>query len=284
MKFVMMMFLVLAASAQAAPLPQFNAAKFRSQFELKGELFYTNPSGKAGVERDQSWRVWEPREGEGRVLVEANWSRELKDGLVAIHHKWELQDDGSIKVLIEQFGKVEDEKGETRFVNLLKKDELVVKDFAPISFVALSSPKDRNIVVRLSPNLKDEEEPELLSNVAVPVSGTEMMLTDNQGNVWADHVSLSGKFVSITSHRGTLYLSYYPFEGAKEIGAAAGSRMEISLDAKRVATLSSETAFLPEGVRAKVFGIFAPERKTDRFGRLHTGSHSDPSKLQKMGR
>lgn len=90
----------------------------------------------------------------------------------------------------------------------------------------------------------------------------------------------NGKYVGLSSHRGTIAISYVPFKGAKEMGSVDGNLMELKVDKKFKIRLKSETDFLPAGVTAKVYAIYKPEKKSRGVGSLHSWDTSNESRIQ----
>lgn len=257
--------------------------QLRSRLEIRGEIFYFDSDGKRLLEKGHQWRVWNLRATKGKSEIESRWSSgDVQLGEFAIHHIWNLQSDGTLSVRIEEYAKVEDVKkpngeSEVKFVDLLKKDERILTDFSPISWVSVRPGQKRRVVVRFTPNLTDAPEPEKLTEL--PISGTAIMVTDNEGNLWTENTTLSGKYIGFTTHKGSLFLSYYPFKGASEIGLAKGNQIEVRLGGSKTATVTSRTAFLPEDVHAIVYGIYRPEQKTARLKSTHTRSSNQEGRF-----
>ncbi len=277
-------FLSVFAHAESKDNP-LSLEQLKSRLEVRGEIFYFDSEGKRLLEKSSQWRLWRLRMTSGKAEIESRWSSgSVQGNEFAIHHVWTVQEDGSVKVLIEEYARVEEGKGsdgksDVKFVDLIKKDERVLSDFSPISWVSVRPDHKRRVVIRFTPNLSDEPEPRRL--VDLPISGSEIMITDNVGNLWTEHNTLSGKFVGFTTHKGSVFISYSPFKGASEIGFASGKRIELRLDGTKVATLTSQTDFVPVNVRALVYGIYRPSQRTTRLTSTHTRSSSEESKFLK---
>jgi hypothetical protein len=56
-------------------------------------------------------------------------------------------------------------------------------------------------------------------------------------------------------------MNYFPFKGAKVIGSAKGSRINIVHDGLEI-TMRSDDGFLPGDMSAKIYGYVDIERKT----------------------
>lgn len=252
--------------------------KLKSRFEVIGEIFYFDSSGKHLLAEGAEWRSWKPRAITGNLQIESQWSSDSKQGeSFAVHHSWTIENDGSIKVLIEEYGKTEeiktaDGQNSVNFTNLLKKEETILKDFAPVTWISVKPGQARRVVIRFTPRLSKDKEIKQLTEL--PISGTSVLITDNEGNLWTENNDMSGKYVGFTTHNGSIFISYYPFQGASEMGFASGHKIELRLAGKKTATLTSQTAFLPEDVRATVYGIYRPLQRTGRTGSTHTRTSS----------
>lgn len=233
--------------------------ELKSRLEIQGEIFVFDASGRRLLGRAGESRKWTSRTG----TIESNWSSSSDNyQTIALHHVWKVNDDGTIQVLVEQYDSLgdRDTDGRQQFKGLLQKREFNLQDFAPVQWVSLKKEDGKKVVVRLTPSLRDDESPKTLSDL--PFSGSDMIVSDNDGRVWTENTSVTGKYVGIETHRGSVYFSYVPFEGATEIGVAKGTSVRLKLDEKRSLTVRSTTALLPNGVAAKVFGIFKPDHKT----------------------
>lgn len=104
----------------------------------------------------------------------------------------------------------------------------------------------------------------------MPIAGTGVSISDNQGYLWAEGLEINGKYTGVKSHRGTLAISYVPFEGAKEIGFAEGNKITLNMDKKFQISLKASTSFLPAGVTAKVYAVYLPEKKSKGFNSVHS--------------
>jgi len=246
------------------------------RLEIKGEIFVLDPTGKRILFQQNESKSWRIRGDKGRI--ENHWSSETEDYLVAFHHIWEVQPDGSIRALIEQYGKIErDNKSDPNFTNLIKKQELILENFDPISWI-VTEDKRRRVVARFTPRMRADDTPKSLSDL--PISGTDIMVTDNKGFVWAENADVDAKYVGLITSRGALFLSYYPFQGATELGSASDNKIEINLDKKHEVTITSEIPFLPKGVHARVYGMYKPEKQTARLSSLHTVTSNHEDRFQ----
>ena len=235
--------------------------EIRARFRVTGEIFVLDPSGSRLLFKGADWRSWESRApGE---KIRNDWSSSASDyGPIAFHHEWEIRDDGAIHAVIQQFGKIIDKPdGGPVLAEPMQKKDLILHDMESVVWVAIQRP-DRRVVVRFTPSFSDEAPAKPIG--ATPIGGTNMLFRDSDGQVWTEHVTSSGKYSGFVTRFGAVFVSYYPFAGARELGYAAGKSMRLALGGKKVLTIGSETDFLPEGIRAVVYGIFLPlHRRTE---------------------
>jgi hypothetical protein len=263
---------------------QLSLDEIKARIEVKAELYVFDGSGKKVINKYNESLLLRPRTVNGKTVIDHYWG-----GLYLEHIKlqfeqhWVVQDDGTISVTLEEFSREEEftnkeGKKDTRMAGSIKKETHVLENLEQLNFVSARSTADERIVVRLTPNLNDEYLPKKLAEL--PVSGTDMQITDNEGNLWLQHSNLRGKFIGWTSRKGSIYLSYYPFEGAQEIGVAAGNKIEVKLGGKKVATVTSKSDFVPNDVRTTVFGVYKANKKVgENYGGYASGAWSKENEL-----
>ena len=252
------------------PAKALTAQQIRERLEVKGEVFVLDSSGKQITQASSRTSTW--RFGRKDAPMNINFGSENKVyGRVNLHQVWNVNADGSVHVLIEEYANDESDpktKAFTGFKDLLKKEEFTLQNFAPIVWKVQNN-KEKNVVVRLTPYLQNEVAPRELTDF--PISGTNIIIIDNKGYAWTDQTSFGGKYVSIRTHRGTIAMSYRPFKGGAEIGFAQGRSIVLRLPQDLKVTLYSETAFLPGNMSAKIYGAYFPERRSSGPGSVTSG-------------
>jgi hypothetical protein len=184
---------------------------------------------------------------------------------------WSVWDDSRITADITQYERRSKfTNGEPAFDGVLKHETVTVKDMSPVIWEPAGQ-NDR-IVMRLMPSLSDRHLPEDLARL--PVVGSDVVIADNKGALWARNLNFSGIYIAFTTYQGTIALSYYPFPGAKRIGTAHDHKIELQLDDRPLVTVTSTEQILPVDVNANVYGIFLPERKSVGLNSVST-SDSD---------
>jgi hypothetical protein len=282
--FYKLAFIALSFVSIMATAKELTPQEIRDRFELHADVYLMDSSGKKIVDgplRTNYWRV-HPETG----TIKGDWSSDFgrsnetpKSTGVAFRQNWEITSDGTIKATIEEFGNISDDRSNPVLTNLLERKDVVLEKFEPIVW-KVKNPKSPNVVVRFIPSLKDISQPIALDSL--PVAGTGISISDNAGYLWAEGVQFNGKYSGVTSHRGTLALSYVPFAGAKEMGFAKDNLITLNFDKKYQINLKGETSFLPAGVIAKVYAVYLPEKKSKGFNSLHTFDTGSKSRIEEV--
>lgn len=256
--------------------PDLSPKDIAERLSIKAEIFVLDSSGKRLLQESSHDSRYEYGVGN---KIDSFMSNEGADyGLIALHHKWEVRQDGSIAVSIEEFAhRYENpQTGREEFKDSIKKDTFVIENFSGLVWKVQNN-REKNVVVRFTPSLTKKHHSVALKDF--PLSGSSMVIIDRQGTLWADELTLQGQFWGITTHRGSLVLSYQPFHGAKVLGLASGNQIDLDLDSKIHVKVVSKTDFLPNGVEAKVFGFYLPNKKTASVMSVQTSSTDKEEKI-----
>jgi hypothetical protein len=246
----------------------FGVKQLKERIQLQGEIYIMDAAGKRPIFLGQESRTW--KSGDGKGKLEINWgSSSNLHAPVNMKMLWTVTEAGGLHATIEQ----QDASGKK-----LRAQEFDVTDLTPVVWRSAADAEKR-VIIRLTPQISHEEEPQALAHT--PIGGKELMVVDNQGRLWADRVSLAGKYVALTTARGQVAFSYYPFKGATPIGVATGRRMELDLDNKLKLSLVSEDPLLPGDARAIVYGLYRPGKRTDSIRSLRSSTTDDEARLQK---
>jgi hypothetical protein len=277
--FIIAVTITLATSAESADkkpsekteTQPLTAEDIRNRLEVKGEIFVLDQSGKKLIDAPSGYSNWR---GNGTAPLESNWGSRGNYGKIFLHHVWTINPDGTISVLIEEYAREEDDPKTgnfQKFADLLKKSEFTVENFASVTWKIVNI-KDKNVVVRLTPNLRVQLKPTDIADL--PIAGRDVMITDDKGFLWSQKSSFNGSYVALKTHRGTIAVSFRPFFGAKEIGEAREKEINIKLPNDISVSMRSETAFLPADMGGKIYGLFIPELKSDSPRGTHIWSSS----------
>jgi hypothetical protein len=91
-------------------------------------------------------------------------------------------------------------------------------------------------------------------------------------------------YYGISTHLGSLYISYLPFKGASKIGIAERNRIKIE-HGKTKLSIESADAFLPRGVKANIYGFIDLNNRTDGVNRTSSqGSDKEENFLKAVKR
>jgi hypothetical protein len=237
--------------------------KMRYQIEIKGEIFVFDRTGRRLLYKGDESRSW--WFGENKPII-SNWAYKQKNlPQIAIRHEWELDKDGNLSAKIKQYDAMERGQQEAPNVGkLLREQDFKIENFEAISWVAFQDDSKR-VIVRLEPILWNNSEPSDVGKL--PINSPRLTIYDKKGNLWAARIDNSGGkniYFGATTHQGTVYLSYVPFPGAREIGSAEKRMIKIE-DANTKLQIESSELLLPVGVSAKVYGKIDLSKRTDRF-------------------
>ncbi len=235
----------------------------RDRYQLNADVYTVD--GKRILSGPEVTNYWRPDRDTG--IIKGDWSSDSNNRNFHIRYHFQVLDDNSVQAVIEEYGsKTPGQKG-PEFKELLSKKEFTLNNLEPIVW-KIQNARGKNLVVRFFLSLREFSQPISMDNL--PVAGTGISVSDNAGFLWAEGVEFSGRYVGMTSHRGTLALSYVPFAGAKEMGEAEGNQISIKVSKDFQIKLKSATSFLPSGVTAKVYAVYMPDKKSKGFNSLHT--------------
>jgi hypothetical protein len=270
--FSFVLFASLLASAKTL-----TAQDLRERFEIRADVYILDESGQklmSGPERTNYWRM-NPEKGK----IDADWSSKFTYGNAHINFKCQIEDDSNIKISVTEFDRENDESNKTTPPVVLENKSFTLKNFEPVVW-KIHNIKDKNMIVRFVPALREVATP--VSVDSLPVAGTGISVSDNMGYLWAEGLDFNGKYVGMVTHRGTLILSYVPFDGAKEMGFVEGNQLTLNVNKKFQVNLKSATSFLPAGVIAKVFAYYNPDKKSNGFNSIHSYDTNKESRIKEI--
>jgi hypothetical protein len=259
-------------------LKEIKIDELMNRFNLKGEIVVLSPEGDKLINFANEERSWS-FSGDMDKPLEANWRSEVKGlPVIALYQKWILQQDGRISVELKQYDDLKRDEKNKKIIygKLLSEQKFILKDFSPID-LEIKGEKQK-VVVRLTPELYKQEE-----NIDVrdfPIAGKNIVIFNQKGIVWGMGINADGpaKFLGITTHLGTIYLSFTPFKGSQNLGDAKDGRIKLKTDNERI-TLQSELPFLPKGVRANVYAKIDYNNRSERLSSVRSFSSSSEVKF-----
>lgn len=249
----------------------------RERLEIRADVYMTDVSGEkiiSGPEVTNYWKV-NPEKGN----IDGIWTSKMSAGPIIFSQKWIVADDATIHVTLEEFAEDLGRGHANPLKGSLEKKDFNLKNFEPVVW-KVKNIKEQNFIVRFIPTLRDISKPIAVDNL--PIAGTEIIVSDNEGFLWADNVEFNGRYSGLTSHRGTLAISYNSFPGAKEMGYAEGNQIVINVNKKYQISLRAASAFLPAGVTAKVYAIYNPDKKSKGFNSLHSFDTNKTDRLNEV--
>ncbi|MGE3975451.1 MAG: hypothetical protein AB7F59_13080 [Bdellovibrionales bacterium] len=263
--------------------PNINLEKMRWSLEIQGEILVFDKTGQKLKYKTHEGRSW--NFGDYKPIV-ANWSYKQK-GLadVALTHEWDLSKDGVLTAKIKQYSSMSRVGSEEpTFGKLLKEKEFVIENFDDISWV-VEQTDSRRVVAKFHVMMWSSPDPSDVGRL--PINSGRMTIYDNRGNLWASRINNSegeNVFYGVTTHQGSVYISYVPFKGAKEIGTAEKGRIKLD-DGITKLTIESDQPFLPKGTLAKVYGFFNLNKRTEKIGSVHSnGGDKEENFLKHINR
>lgn len=259
------------------------AEKLRYQFEIRGRILVFDSTGKRLQFLGNEERVWRFNNDKPITSVWSFKQKGLPD--VALEHEWQVSPEGVLQTKIKQFDSVEYLKNakdqNVKFGKLLKEKTIDVENFGSVSWIVSQTDKQR-VVALFDLNLW-KNKGDGLDLGALPISSSRLTIYDNKGNLWAtglDNASENNIFYSVSTHQGTVYLSYKPFKGGKMIGNVEKNRIKID-DGKTKLTIESANPLVPQYVLGKVYAYIDLNDKTESLNQVRSNSSSDEHHFMK---
>ncbi len=279
MKTALILSAILLTSVASAE--SLTAKDIRERLEVRADIYTLDETGTKIVEGPKRTNYWVPNKETG--LIRGQWSSQFgeKKGeeQLLMGFEFKTNDDGTMVAKLTEYSKLEADDGtkKTELSNPIQEKEISIKNFEPITMVAKGI-KNKTVVVRYIPSLREIKHPMSVDNL--PVAGRGIRISDNKGYLWAEDVDLNGKYIGVTTHRGTLAVSYVPFKGAREMGSVEGNVMSLNVSKDFQIKLTSESSFLPSGVSAKVYAVYNPNKVTHSFNSLGSFDSSKEARIQ----
>lgn len=255
-------------------------ASFKSRLHIKGNLFVTDGTGKKLISPTTDVHDW--RAGVKSKAIEGDWNTKangIRD--VAMDFSFQINDDNSLKVSIRQYESIPSpEANRLKHGKVMVEKEFVLENFEPITWVAESTDTHR-VILRFTPELENYREENNLEKIPIGGDRGSFTITDNHGYLWGDNVRLGGVYSGISSHRGAVVFSFYPFKGAKESGYAIGKLIELRLSDDLVVQVKNDEALIPGEGKVKVYAKYAPNYKMSKVGSVYSFGQQEADKIPK---
>lgn len=255
-------------SEHDTPGKELAADSLRWKIEIQADLLVFNKTGTRLLFKTDEEAKW--RFGNEKPIT-SYWNVATK-GLptTALYHEWQFNSQGELQVKLRQYDSMSKNKdGSVKTGKLLQEKDYTIENMAGPSIV-LHQDDTRRIVAQFKIQIWSDENTVDIGKLGI--NSNRMTIYDNKGNVWAsrlDNSTGNNIYYGITTHQGTVYMSYLPFEGAKKIGFGEKNRIRVEQGGLRIAIESSE-AFLPRGVQANIYGIIDLNKRTDRLNQVRS--------------
>lgn len=272
--------LAFADSEYSEGFNQISNKTFRQKLSIKGELFVMDASGKKLQSPTPDIREW--RAGSKSNRIEAVWKTTAK-GIrdIAVIMECDIRDDNSISMTLKQYESIQGHYGKLgKIGKLINEQKIDVENFAGVSYVAENGPNHR-VVLRFTPTMEAGREETTIDKISIGGDTGTFIVSDNQGYLWADNVRFGGVISGLSTHRGAVVFSFYPFKGAKEMGTAVGNKIELGLTDTLKLTIRNNEALVPGGSRIKVYAKYVPKFKMDSPNSVFSWGQNKEDQLPK---
>jgi len=257
-----------------------NTEELCARMELNVEAFAFGVNGKLLEKKKETQRVssnksWSSNGGK-QCIIETGWTSvwNEQDAPLALRFSLEAKANNVLELNVKQY--------ETNARYDSSEKPILEKTFRVDSMQSImwESPlhKIPQLMVRFTPNISIRERPSDLDKLNI--AAKEMIVTDQNGSVWMEDMSINGRYITIRTYKGSVALSYYPFPGAKVIGEASNKTMTLESPEGLRLKLRSQTPFLAQGLTANVYGLFS-SKKTLKPGSINSGATDKLEKFMK---
>lgn len=266
---------LLSTSSPAAPLSR---DELISRLRIRADVLTVSADGKVLVDGGHETRVLSGFTPEGKFT--RDWSSQSSDyGSFKLRHEWTISPTGAIQVKLDEFSEEEIDSATgipRQFKNPIGSETREVTDFGAIVY-AIKGVKGKRVVVRFVPEIAGEDGVRTIGKMKI--MGRGVSIYDAEGILWASDLELGAEYTAISTHRGTLVLSYSAFRGGEAAGVANGKRMTLRMKEYPRVVVQSETDFVPEGMNARVFVRYIKERRTGSLNSVRQHEASDEKRI-----
>jgi hypothetical protein len=272
--------IVLLCFALPPALASMSASELRSRLEVEAQIFVLDTEGTRILTPPDQTATWTMQDKNGKIS--RTWTSQHNEfGEIFLFHEWDVKEDGTLQVTIEEFNSAEPKGlGDVTLKDSLKREVKIIKHFEPITW-KVTRIKDKNVIIRFVPRIVEPNEAQELRDL--PISGKDMVLFDHQGSVWATGLESSQRFVAFTTRMGTVVMSHSPFAGARRVGRSAGNQIKLRFEDGTRLSLVSPAGFVPPGVEAHIYGQLLKAMKSSGLNSVRTSeSHREERILEKL--
>ncbi len=269
--------LLFSAGAHAGD-SKISRTELISRLRLKAEVIVLGEDGKRLVQFGEEMRTYSGFSPEGKF--KRDWSSVEKSyGSFKVRSEWSIDAGGLIHVKFEEFSEEEmDSKTglPKDFKNPIGSEERDVVDFGAVIY-PVKAIKGKRVVLRFVPELAGDSNPEKIGKFKV--IGRGVSIYDSEGVLWASDLDFAGEYLVISTHRGTLVLSYSPFKGSEPVGVASGKKITLRMKDYPRVTLQGDGDFVPEGMSVRVFVKYLKEKRTSGLNSVRIADSSNEQRM-----
>lgn len=253
--------------------------------EITAEVFAYDKSGKLlekkrEFEKSSYSKPWSSLEKKGKCVLTSTWTSvwDPKEAPLALHYELEVKETGKIELKVKQFDP-------PMYPDQLADNAKVLKektyDVTSMESILWESPLHKNpkLVTRFTVDLAFKDKPEDFPQMEI--SGRDITISDEEGSIWGHNISVKAPYVAMKTHRGTVALSYSKFPGSRLIGEASSRQIKVTDENGMIVLFKASTPFLPEGMRANIYGLFS-KNKTDSIRNVYGNTSSDEGSFLEM--
>lgn len=266
-----------------SPQKEIEIDKLRWRMEIQGDILVFNKSGTRLLYKADEERKW--RFGSDKPIT--SYWKVTQKGLpsTSLYHEWQFTSTGELKLRYEQFDSMSrNKKGGVKTGKLIQEKEIIVENMSGPSIVIYQDDTKR-VVAQFKIQIWPSEKGEDIGRLGI--NSSRLTIFDNKGNLWAsrlDNSSGNNVYFGVTTHLGSLYMSYLPFPGAKKIGIAEKNRIRLEQENVKL-SIESMDFLLPKGIQANVYGFIDTNKRSERLNQVHSyGSDKQASFLENIKR
>ena len=269
---------VLFLSGPARAASGLSRSDLIERIRIRADVLVMSDDGKHINEVGDETRLLSGFSPEGKF--KRDWSSNSSNyGSFKLRHEWTVDEKGTVHVKFEEFSEeeIDSKTGLSKdFKNPIGKEEHDVVDFAAILY-PVKAIKGKRVVLRFIPEISPDFRAEKIGKFKL--MGHGVSIYDAEGMLWASDLEMGAEYSAISTHRGTLVLSYAPFKGSEPAGVASGKRITIRMKDYPRVTLQSESDFVPEGMNARVFVKYMKERRTEALNSVRQHESSSEERM-----
>jgi hypothetical protein len=265
----------LGTRAEAAPLSR---ADLIARLRIRADVLVMSDDGKRILELGEESHLFSGFTPEGKF--QRDWTSESdRYGSFKIRHTWTIDSSGAVHVKLEEFSEMEVDSStgqEKSLKNPIGTEEHDLVDFGTVTYAVKANP-GKKVMLRFVPEIGEDSRPETIGKFRI--NGNGVSIYDSEGVLWASDLDMNAAYLSVSTHRGTLILSYSPFKGSEPVGVANGKKITIRMKEYPRVTLQSETDFVPLGTNAQVFVKYLKGTRTAALNSVREHESSDEQRL-----